>query len=80
MQLTVLASLAVLCASAFAAPVDSRSPELVDVLAYVEDVANFDTVNVLTKRQALVDALAYVEDVANFDTVNVLTRGATLAD
>ncbi|KAG1796093.1 hypothetical protein EV424DRAFT_1547281 [Suillus variegatus] len=65
MQLTLLASLAVLCTSAFAAPVDSRSPQLLDVIAYVENVLNDADVNVLTKRDELADIIKYVEDVGN---------------
>ncbi|KAG2033237.1 hypothetical protein BDR03DRAFT_1014504 [Suillus americanus] len=60
MQLTLLASLAVLCSTAFAAPPAPRDDgSLVDVIAYVEDVLDNATVNALTKRDdALVNAVA----------------------
>ncbi|KAG1820052.1 hypothetical protein EV424DRAFT_1644612 [Suillus variegatus] len=81
MQLTLLASLAVLCTSAFAAPIDGRSPAEASVIAYVEDVLENANVNALTKRDdGLVDVIAYVENVLNDATVNVLTRDVPLVD
>ncbi|KAG1824599.1 uncharacterized protein BJ212DRAFT_1295732 [Suillus subaureus] len=72
MQLTLLASLAVLCSAAFAAPLQARG-DIADVIVDVQDVLNDATVNVLT-RGSLVDVTAYVEDVLEDADVNVLTK------
>jgi hypothetical protein len=74
MQLTLFASLAVLCSTVFAAPLEARYDQLAEGLAYVRSVGNDATVNVLARDESLVDVVAYVENVLNDADVNVLTR------
>ncbi|KAG1795643.1 uncharacterized protein HD556DRAFT_1471837 [Suillus plorans] len=82
MQLTLLASLAVLCTSAFAAPVESRDSSEVEVLAYVENVLNDADITV-AKCEGLVDVIVGfpdVEDDLNDLDVNVLTKRQILSN
>jgi hypothetical protein len=74
MQLTLFASLAVLCSTVFAAPLEAHYDQLAEGLTYVRSVGNDATVNVLTRDESLIDVVAYVENVLNDADVNVLTR------
>lgn len=75
MQLTLLASLAVLCSAAFAAPADRRdgSDSLAEIIAYVDNDLNDVTVDVLKRDDALVKVIADVQDDLDNLTVKVLT-------
>ncbi|KAG2085949.1 hypothetical protein BD769DRAFT_1534054 [Suillus cothurnatus] len=74
MQLTLFASLAVLCSTVFAAPLEARYDQLAEGLTYVRSVGN-----VLTRDESLIDVVAYVENVLNDADVNVLTRDDSAA-
>lgn len=71
MQFTLLASLAVLCTTAFAAP--SGSDSLAEIIAYVDNDLNDITVDVLKRDDALVKVIADVQDDLDNLTVKVLT-------
>ncbi|KAG1782163.1 hypothetical protein EV702DRAFT_511182 [Suillus placidus] len=74
MQLTLLASLAVLCSAAFAAPSERRdSNSLAEIIAYVDNDLNDVTVDVLKRDDALVKVIADVQDDLDNLTVKVLT-------
>ncbi|KAG1748088.1 hypothetical protein EDB19DRAFT_1684167 [Suillus lakei] len=71
MQFTLLASLAILCSTAFAAP--SGSDSLAEIIAYVDNDLNDVTVDVLKRDDALVKVIADVQDDLDNLTVKVLT-------
>lgn len=74
MQLTLLASLAVLCSAAFAAPSERRdSNSLAEIIAYVDNDLNDVTVDVLKRDDALIKVIADVQDDLDNLTVKVLT-------
>lgn len=91
MQFTLLASLAVLCSAAFAAPARRGDGSLIGVDVIVDDVLNNLDVNVLTRDvlaapparrddDDLIGVDVIVDDVLNDADINILKRGASLID